>query len=119
MAARKLFLFFFFFNDTATTEIYPLPLPDALPISPPPQPAQQRRFCRWAHPGDESLAVVLGWNTVAQGIHRWRPVVVRESGFQEWSNDTRNHAGHLFLADQIRRRRDGRWKTSWLGPSRW
>src|SRR2546421_8026507 len=26
---------FFFFNDTATPEIYPLPLPDALPISPP------------------------------------------------------------------------------------
>src|ERR1039457_4500912 len=26
-------LFFFFFNDTATTEIYPLPLPEALPIS--------------------------------------------------------------------------------------
>src|SRR5258705_2743150 len=25
--------FFFFFNDTATTEIYPLPLHDALPIS--------------------------------------------------------------------------------------
>src|SRR5258705_4630163 len=24
--------FFFFFNDTATTEIYPLSLPDALPI---------------------------------------------------------------------------------------
>src|SRR2546430_16363717 len=27
-----LFLFFFFFNDTATTEIYTLPLHDALPI---------------------------------------------------------------------------------------
>src|SRR3989454_5961316 len=27
--------FFFFFNDTATPEIYPLPLHDALPISPP------------------------------------------------------------------------------------
>src|SRR2546425_8970926 len=27
------FLFFFFFNDTATTEIYTLPLHDALPIS--------------------------------------------------------------------------------------
>src|SRR2546425_11933873 len=27
-----LVLFFFFFNDTATTEIYPLPLHDALPI---------------------------------------------------------------------------------------
>src|SRR2546428_13596988 len=26
------YLFFFFFNDTATTEIYTLPLPDALPI---------------------------------------------------------------------------------------
>src|ERR1051326_9564054 len=25
--------FFFFFNETATTEIYPLPLHDALPIS--------------------------------------------------------------------------------------
>src|SRR2546430_13134133 len=29
-------LFFFFFNDTATTEIYPLSLHDALPISPRP-----------------------------------------------------------------------------------
>src|SRR4030043_2363436 len=28
-----LFSFFFFFNDTATTEIYPLSLHDALPIS--------------------------------------------------------------------------------------
>src|SRR5256886_8193131 len=28
-------LFFFFFNDTATTEIYTLSLHDALPISPP------------------------------------------------------------------------------------
>src|SRR2546430_17451359 len=27
-------LFFFFFNDPATTEIYPLPLHDALPIFP-------------------------------------------------------------------------------------
>src|SRR2546429_9011980 len=30
-----LFLFFFFFNDTATTEIYTLSLHDALPISSP------------------------------------------------------------------------------------
>src|SRR2546430_11970909 len=29
----RLPLFFFFFNDTATTEIYTLPLHDALPIS--------------------------------------------------------------------------------------
>src|SRR6266498_5518792 len=32
--ATALFLFFFFFNDTATTEIYTLSLYDALPISP-------------------------------------------------------------------------------------
>src|SRR5256885_12737246 len=33
MPPQLLFLFFFF-NDPATTEIYPLPLHDALPISP-------------------------------------------------------------------------------------
>src|SRR2546429_9605711 len=32
-ASRPLFLIFFFFNDTATTEIYTLSLHDALPIS--------------------------------------------------------------------------------------
>src|SRR3712207_9153814 len=31
---RLLYLFFFFFNDTATTEIYTLSLHDALPICP-------------------------------------------------------------------------------------
>src|SRR5258708_12644239 len=31
--SRRPFIFFFFFNDRAPTEIYPLPLPDALPIS--------------------------------------------------------------------------------------
>src|SRR6266540_5654126 len=39
-----MWLFFFFFNDTATTEIYTLSLHDALPISPggssePPRPS--------------------------------------------------------------------------------
>src|SRR5436309_4710079 len=33
MCPRSSFLFFFFFNDTATTEIYTLSLHDALPIS--------------------------------------------------------------------------------------
>src|SRR5256885_12857514 len=33
MLRSSLFLFFFFFNDTATTEIYTLSLHDALPIS--------------------------------------------------------------------------------------
>src|SRR5215204_1225641 len=35
-ARRPTSYFFFFFNDTATTEIYTLPLHDALPISPRP-----------------------------------------------------------------------------------
>src|SRR2546430_9895633 len=33
VACQSLFLLFFFFNDTATTEIYTLSLHDALPIS--------------------------------------------------------------------------------------
>src|SRR6266571_3859380 len=37
------FLFFFFFNDTATTEIYTLSLHDALPIWPAQHPGQPRR----------------------------------------------------------------------------
>src|SRR6202043_4283820 len=36
-----LFVFFFFFNDTATTEIYTLSLHDALPIS------GRRASCGW------------------------------------------------------------------------
>src|SRR5256885_6082297 len=37
------FLFFFFFNDTATTEIYTLSLHDALPISRRPGPPRGRQ----------------------------------------------------------------------------
>src|SRR2546429_4700036 len=37
-------LFFFFFNDTATTEIYTLSLHDALPISPRYQARQHFRY---------------------------------------------------------------------------
>src|SRR2546430_17467836 len=36
-------IFFFFFNDTATTEIYTLSLHDALPISPPVKMAVTKR----------------------------------------------------------------------------
>jgi len=38
-----LFVFFFFFNDTATTEIYTLSLHDALPISARASPARRIR----------------------------------------------------------------------------
>src|SRR2546421_10085794 len=51
LSSRTLFFFFFFFNDRAPPEIYPLPLPAALPISaraaaaclvPPPPPRSSR-----------------------------------------------------------------------------
>src|SRR3712207_8785355 len=41
-----LMLLFFFFNDTATTEIYTLSLPDALPISPTCSATSPGRRCR-------------------------------------------------------------------------
>src|SRR2546430_7200318 len=46
-------LFFFFFNDTATTEIYTLSLHDALPISEPRRDHQsvERRSARGARVG--------------------------------------------------------------------
>src|SRR5256885_7879701 len=43
----NVFLFFFFFNDTATTEIYPLSLHDALPICP--RVSSPAAHCRAAH----------------------------------------------------------------------
>src|SRR6266511_5516809 len=46
----KLMLYFFFFNDTATTEIYTLSLHDALPIWP-----QSRRFALASCPGRRPL----------------------------------------------------------------
>src|SRR2546429_4043655 len=50
-----IFYFFFFFNDTAPTEIYPLPLHDALPISGCPagrgRPRPSCRRTRWRSPG--------------------------------------------------------------------
>src|SRR5258708_25042882 len=46
-----MFLFFFFFNDTATTEIYTLSLHDALPICcaaiPAAAPCASRAAARW------------------------------------------------------------------------
>src|SRR2546427_8837145 len=43
MVGVLLSLFFFFFNDTATTEIYTLSLHDALPISAPVRPGDDVR----------------------------------------------------------------------------
>src|SRR2546422_7898610 len=42
----SIFVLFFFFNDTATTEIYTLSLHDALPISKPAYPRRVTRLTR-------------------------------------------------------------------------
>src|SRR5256886_16469051 len=42
----SLISFFFFLNDTATPEFYPLPLPDALPICPPPWSPRSLRIAK-------------------------------------------------------------------------
>src|SRR5215203_7384281 len=62
-----LFVFFFFFNDTATTEIYTLSLHDALPISDKPgagwsarpRPATPPYPSRGTAPGLSDLSVAL------------------------------------------------------------
>src|SRR3989454_10794716 len=77
------FFFFFFFNDPAPPEIYPLPLPDALPIcagsddgarrsagSPP--PARARR-----------LHVAWPWRVVFERLMGAHRIVVAEVGTQE------------------------------------
>src|SRR3712207_8370523 len=51
----SLVLFFFFFNDTATTEIYTLSLHDALPISPVRRPSDGQ-----ASPGEDQAAAGRG-----------------------------------------------------------
>src|SRR3989449_10994439 len=65
VTAHPLFLFFFFFNDTATTEIYTLSLHDALPIYPlGPGPAFQPEF---------PAAVRRGWAADVRAVFRRRP----------------------------------------------
>src|SRR2546422_7902832 len=54
-----LFIIFFFFNDTATTEIYTLSLHDALPIS---SPGKKRFTCAGTTPKSAFLkARVYSW----------------------------------------------------------
>src|SRR2546426_12134358 len=76
-----MFVFFFFFNDTATTEIYTLSLHDALPISPGPRSrsAGKRRDCR--RDGVERLVEALS-------RRRLRPPVARQ-GARRFTHEER------------------------------
>src|SRR5256885_15673392 len=80
--------FFFFFNDTATTEIYPLPLHDALPIY----------FRR------QSIRPVSGWDgTGGRGRHPAKFPVVAAADRQlarTHVHPRRFRAGGLLPADR-------------------
>jgi len=64
----SLFVFFFFFNDTATTEIYTLSLHDALPIS---KMAALVTRAQIAHCGDYYLTVAPMKGEIAASLPAW------------------------------------------------
>src|SRR5436190_11772695 len=65
-----IFLFFFFFNDTATTEIYTLSLHDALPICGKTQCVHSRRLLRtYSQPVSSSTSSMSRW---VSSPKRWR-----------------------------------------------
>src|SRR2546429_10014488 len=68
MLATPSFLFFFFFNDTATTEIYTLSLHDALPISPSQPFGKSWRADRHDHKFLE-IHRVIGVRPAVQNVH--------------------------------------------------
>src|SRR3712207_7694591 len=74
-------VYFFFFNDTATTEIYTLSLHDALPISagavPLGTPPQK--------PGEKALAPAVVVTTSLNDPFRSRSNRIRSSSLSDWS----------------------------------
>src|SRR2546430_15018656 len=62
VAIFKVYLFFFFFNDTATTEIYTLSLHDALPIS--------VRYDGFLPSGAGSVTPALTWKRPGAALDR-------------------------------------------------
>src|SRR2546422_10233444 len=57
-------VFFFFFNDTATTEIYTLSLHDALPISIGYRPVLWHVMKYYAHFGHKDFILCLGYRVI-------------------------------------------------------
>src|SRR4030042_6134480 len=64
------FVLHFFFNDTATTEIYPLSLHDALPISLPPR-------LRW---NNQLLKTSLQMRHIPNSAHNWTRSIYPSAG---------------------------------------
>src|SRR5258708_30045907 len=81
---------FFFFNDTATTEIYPLPLHDALPIL-----ADQRRRREEPHP----LPSPTGGQAQPGGQERLpSPGVADEATIELDRKSTRLNSSHQIIS---------------------
>src|SRR6266511_5672520 len=94
------FLFFFFFNDTATTEIYTLSLHDALPIYPLRLPLRQarraadRRHLRQGIQADQVDPLPLGHRIQVRDAHQGRGprhgrsgliLVIGNKNYSSWS----------------------------------
>src|SRR2546429_3283234 len=80
-------IFFFFFNDTATTEIYTLSLHDALPI-------YQRAFLLLLELLSHLLDAVLQ-DVVSQDHADFRP---RREGFRQDRKSTRLNSSHGYIS---------------------
>src|SRR5256885_6843428 len=81
-------VFFFFFNDTATTEIYTLSLHDALPIC---SPSASTSFER---PGGGSSISSPGWNIQDAGFMK----LPGSSGWTADRKSTRLNSSHLVIS---------------------
>src|SRR5256885_13045296 len=86
------YLFFFFFNDTATTEIYTLSLHDALPIS----VANGRRFPFGNDPKSKVRVIVKRQH--GGKIGRIRNEAVVRGGHGKDRKSTRLNSSHLVIS---------------------
>src|SRR2546422_4345103 len=84
-------MFFFFFNDTATTEIYTLSLHDALPISGAAARALQHRVAA------RQLLVVLG-HRPRRALPARAPARAREPGPGADRKSTRLNSSHGYIS---------------------
>src|SRR5256885_13028355 len=89
-------ILFFFFNDTATTEIYPLSLHDALPISPA-AAIPAAKPCRYSFCCGENGAMG-GFGAFIERPSRHRVRLLRHRGRFEDRKSTRLNSSHLVIS---------------------
>src|SRR2546426_3632477 len=90
MLSNSSFLFFFFFNDTATTEIYTLSLHDALPIWLPKSPG--------ATPLEFARQVAREWRDAAPFVRPLTDLYCQVRFGQTDRKSTRLNSSHLVIS---------------------